>query len=79
MSRLAEVSGGRRFKAAGNLHNLGAAFAQIAEEMRSLYSISYVSTNPKRDGKFRKINVKVDLPKVRVRARKGYSAPKEKD
>ena len=78
MSRLAKVSGGRRFEAAGNLHNLGAAFAQIAEEMRSLYSISYVSTNPKSDGKFRKIKVKVDLPKARVRAREGYSSPKGK-
>ena len=78
MSRLAEVSGGKRFEAAGNLHNLGAAFAQIAEEMRSLYSISYVSTNPKSDGKFRKIKVKVDLLKARVRAREGYSNPKGK-
>ena len=47
-------------------------FAKIAEEMRSLYSLAYVSSNSQNDGKFREIRVVVGDPKGRVRARKGY-------
>ena len=39
---MAEVTGGARFDAAGNLSDLGEAFAKIAEEMRSLYTLGYV-------------------------------------
>jgi len=72
LSELAEVTGGARFDAAGNLSNLGEAFAKIAEEMRSLYTIAYVPTNLEEDGKFRKIKVEVDIEKGRVRTRQGY-------
>jgi VWFA-related protein len=40
LSDLAEVTGGARFDAAGDLSDLGEAFARIAEEMRSLYTIA---------------------------------------
>jgi VWFA-related protein len=72
LSELAEVTGGARFDAAGNLSDLGEAFAKIAEEMRSLYTIAYVPTNLEEDGKFRKIKVEVDIDKGRVRTRQGY-------
>ena len=77
LRQLASVTGGDFHEADGNLYNLSAIFAQIAEEMRSLYSISYVSSNPKRDGGFRKIVVRVDVPDARARTRKGYTAAKE--
>jgi Ca-activated chloride channel family protein len=72
LSELAEITGGVRFDAAGNLSDLGEAFAKIAEEMRSLYTIAYVPTNLEEDGKFRKIKVEVDIDKGRVRTRQGY-------
>jgi VWFA-related protein len=72
LSELAEVTGGARFDAAGNLSDLGEAFAKIAEEMRSLYTLGYVPSNSERDGKFRKIKVEVDIDKGRVRTRQGY-------
>ncbi|MDA2933825.1 VWA domain-containing protein [Acidobacteria bacterium AH-259-D05] len=72
LKELADVTGGVGFDAARNLSDLGTAFAKIAEEMRSLYSIGYISSNPKRDGKFREIKVTVNLEKGRVRARRGY-------
>ncbi len=77
LSELAEVTGGARFDAAGNLSDLGEAFAKIAEEMRSLYTIAYVPTNLKEDGKFRKIKVEVDIDKGRVRTRQGYYGRKK--
>ena len=73
---LSATSGGRRFSAENDLNNLSAIFAQIAEEMRSLYSVSYVSSKLKKDGKYRKVQVRVDEPKARVRTRKGYYSHK---
>jgi VWFA-related protein len=72
LGELAETTGGASFSAALNLTDLDAAFARIAEEMRNLYSIAYVSNNPQKDGKFREIKVTVDRPEGRVRARRGY-------
>ena len=77
LSELAEVTGGARFDAAGNLSDLGEAFARIAEEMRSLYTIAYVPTNREKDGKFRKIKVEVNIDKGRVRTRQGYYSGKK--
>ncbi len=74
LKQLAKVTGGELYEANENLLNLSSIFAQIAEEMRSLYSISYTSTNTKRDGKFRKISLRVDVPGARARTRKGYKA-----
>jgi hypothetical protein len=50
---------------------------QIFVENGSYYLLGYVSTNPKKDGKLRRIDVKVNRPSVTVRARRGYAAPNE--
>ncbi len=71
LNELAEVTGGTLY-VADRMESLGSAFAKIATELRSQYSLGYVSTNQKRDGKFRKISVKVDLPDSIVKAKKGY-------
>ena len=78
LKQLASVTGGDLYQASQDLLNLSTIFAQIAEEMRSLYSISYVSSNSKQNGKFRKIAVKVDVSGARTRARKGYKAAKDR-
>ena len=79
LKQLASVTGGDFYQANQDLLNLSTIFAQIAEEMRSLYSISYVSSNSKRNGKFRKIAVRVDVPDGRARTRKGYTAAKDRN
>ncbi len=58
--------------------NLGQAMGKIARESRAYYLLGYSSTNAKRDGKFRKIEVKLSRPGVDVRARRGYYAPSDK-
>jgi len=64
---------------------LPSIFSNISTALRSQYSIGYVSTNTKKDGKFRnvKIEVKTDLKdnkgkpiKTKVATRKGYTAKK---
>jgi VWFA-related protein len=52
-------------------------FDQIAQELRTQYSIGYNSTNPSRDGKFREVKIVPRNSGYVVRARKGYYAPKD--
>ena len=78
MNDLARVSGGRSFQAA-TLADARAAFARVAADIGTLYSIGYYPTNKARDGKFRtiKLEVKGVKDKAQVRARDGYYAPKQ--
>ncbi|MBI3470766.1 MAG: VWA domain-containing protein [Candidatus Solibacter usitatus] len=70
MNRLAGDTGGRVFDAARE--EMPRIFQQIEEELRSTYELGYVSNSPRKDGKFRKIEVLVKRPGLKVRARKGY-------
>lgn len=50
--------------------------AKIFEQTNAFYVIGYTSTNTKTDGKFRKIEVKVNRKDIEVRTRDGYNGPK---
>ena len=52
MDELAKASGGRNFLAA-SLQDARAAFARVATEIGTQYSLGYYPTNKARDGKFR--------------------------
>lgn len=67
-------TGGRVVK---GTDELASAMLQVARESRTYYLLGYVSSNPKRDGKFRSIQVSVARPGLEVRARKGYYAPRK--
>jgi len=73
MKRMAEETGGRMFRVDRN-HSLEQIYGQIAEEMRTQYVIGYTSTNPSKDGTFRKVEIRPKDKKIRVQARKGYYA-----
>jgi Ca-activated chloride channel family protein len=77
MNELAKDSGGRNF-IANSLQDARAAFARVATEIGTQYSLGYYPTNKNRDGKFRAIRVELrGVPdKPLVRAREGYYAPK---
>lgn len=77
MDELAKASGGKNFLAA-TLQDARAAFAGVATEIGTQYSLGYYPANKTRDGKFRAIRVEVQgAPgKSQVRAREGYYAPK---
>jgi len=53
------------------------AFTGLVEELRKQYTLTYYSTNPKRDGRWRKLEVKLLPPGLAARTRAGYYAPKE--
>jgi VWFA-related protein len=77
MNELAKSTGGRNFLAA-TLQDARAAFANVATEIGTQYSLGYYPNDKSRDGKFRTIRVEVQgvSEKAQVRAREGYYAPK---
>lgn len=76
LKRLTDETGGRAFfpfEAA----DMAANFQEIARELRSQYSLAYVSTNQAHDGAFRSITLKTMEKGYHVQARNGYFAPSQ--
>ncbi len=74
MKKMCEETGGRVIPVGNKQDKLKEAFDQIAAELRTQYSIGYTPTNNKRDGTFRKVQVKTKDGEYRVQARTGYYA-----
>jgi tetratricopeptide (TPR) repeat protein len=72
---LAAETGGQSFK---NSNDIGRGF-DLARESTIYYLIGYAPVSRARDGKFRRIEVKVGRPRTEVRARRGYVVPREAD
>jgi Ca-activated chloride channel homolog len=72
LDHLTTQTGGKTF----DFHatNLKQAFAEIAGDLRSLYELAYQSTNPTRDGTYRKVVIQATRPGLTIRARTGYYA-----
>jgi len=68
---IAGETGGR---ALVNLNEPAMEVPRVFRENRSYYLLGFRSTNPAKDGKFRRIKVRVDRRRVTVRARSGYYA-----
>jgi VWFA-related protein len=73
MQQLADASGGRLFPAA-SLDQLEPVYAQVADELRSVYTISYYPKNQKFDGKWRRVQVRIKSTGTVLRTRQGYYA-----
>ena len=72
MKSLAQETGARSFFPL-ELSELAGVYGLIAEELASQYSLGYTSKNPKRDGAYRRLIVRVtDHPGVQTRTRSGY-------
>jgi VWFA-related protein len=74
LKALADKSGGRLVRA-DSVGSLPAAFANIAGELRTQYSIGYYPINKARDDGYRNIKVNSTRKNVAIRARPGYRAP----
>jgi len=76
LQTLAANTGGR---AIVNNNEFRPGIAEIFRENSSYYLLGYRSPNNRLDGKFRRIDVRVDRPGVTVRARSGYNGGKPAD
>jgi Ca-activated chloride channel family protein len=70
---LAARTGGT-LNAINRLEDMGRLYAEVAADLRTLYTIEYQPTDTKRDGKFRTIRIEVDNPTLLARTRQGYVA-----
>lgn len=73
LRRLSGDTGGRVFRV-DRRNSLDDIFQQLQDEMRSQYSIGYQPPNPKKDGTYHKIEIRVGDKNYKVQARKGYYA-----
>jgi Ca-activated chloride channel homolog len=74
LRRFAQQTGGRAFFPT-QATELASIYAQIRADLSNQYSLAYESTNPRRDGQFRRIAVRLDRTGCIARARPGYYGP----
>jgi len=80
LNEISDVTGGRMFRV-DDVNELADVATKIGVELRNQYVLGYRPTNAARDGKWRKIKVKLNAPKglppLTVHAKTGYYAPTE--
>jgi Ca-activated chloride channel family protein len=74
LRQFSQETGGRAFFP-NQLVDLANVYGQIADELSSQYTVGYTSRNPKRDGSWRRIVVRVNRPSLTARTKLGYFAP----
>jgi VWFA-related protein len=72
MATLSSDTGGKAFL---DSNDFAPAFAQVQRDTSAYYAIGFRSSDPARDGKYRRLTVKVDRPGVKLEYRPGYYAP----
>ena len=75
LRRMSDDTGGHVFKV-DRKHTLDQVFKELQDEMRSQYAIGYTPTNEKKDGGFRRLEIRLKDKNLKVQARKGYYAVK---
>lgn len=70
---LAERSGGT-LNAINRLEEMSRLYAEVAADLRTLYTIEYQPSDDKRDGKWREIKIEVNNAELVTRTRQGYFA-----
>ena len=74
LERIAQISGGRAYFPQ-DASALADQYRGIIENLRRRYVVGYASTNPKRDGAWRTVEIKPREGSLQVRSRGGYFAP----
>jgi Ca-activated chloride channel family protein len=74
LRQLAQETGGRTFFP-NQLADLATVYGQISDELSSQYTVGYTSRNPKRDGGWRRVIVRMNKPGITARTKQGYFAP----
>jgi Ca-activated chloride channel homolog len=74
MRQFSQETGGRSFFP-NQLTDLAGIYGQISDELSSQYTVGYTSKNPKRDGTWRRVVVRVTRPNLTARTKLGYFAP----
>jgi len=74
LRQLSQETGGRAFFPT-QATELATIYGQISDELSSQYTLGYTSRNPRRDGAWRRIVVRIGRPNLTARTKQGYFAP----
>jgi hypothetical protein len=74
LTSLAADTGGRAFT---DSNDFGEAFTRVQRDMSAYYLLGYSSSNAVKDGRFRRIQVRVKREGLRIEARAGYFADRD--
>ena len=74
LTSLAADTGGRAFT---DTNDFGEAFDRVQSDMSAYYLLAYSSSNPDRDGRYRRIQVRVKRDGYKVESRSGYYADRD--
>jgi Ca-activated chloride channel homolog len=74
LKQFSQETGGRAFFP-NQISELTNVYGQISDELSSQYTVGYTSKNPKRDGAWRKVVVRVNRPNNTARTKLGYFGP----
>ncbi len=75
LKKFADETGGAFFSPRASAAEIQAAFRSIREDIQGQYSLAY-GLNARKDGSFHTIDIRCKVGGVKIRARKGYYAPK---
>jgi Ca-activated chloride channel homolog len=74
LRQFSQQTGGRAFFPT-DIKVLASTYGQIFEELSSQYTVGYTSKNPRQDGAWRRVVVRVSRPNVTARTKEGYYGP----
>jgi VWFA-related protein len=74
LASLASDTGGRTFF---DTNDFAGVYERVVQDSSAYYVLGFTSTNPAKDGKFRRVKVKVSRPDLRVEHRSGYYADRD--
>ncbi|MCX6539614.1 MAG: VWA domain-containing protein [Acidobacteria bacterium] len=74
IQRLTEPTGGQAFFPS-SVKDIESAYEKVLAEIKAQYTVGYLSTNARTDGKWRKVEIKITRPDLKTRSRQGYFAP----
>ena len=74
LQQLVEPTGGQAFFPAA-MKDVESAYDKVLAEITGQYHLGYLSANPATDGAWRKVEIKLKRPGLKVRSRKGYYGP----
>ncbi len=77
LQQITEITGGQAFFPV-SMKDIESTYDKVVAQVRGQYSLAYVSTNPRQDGEWRKVEIRLkrpDLKDTRIYTRKGYFAP----
>jgi VWFA-related protein len=72
MATLSSDTGGKAFF---DSNDFAPAFAQVQKDTSAYYALGFHSANPSRDGKYRKLTIRLNRPGAKLEYRPGYYAP----